>query len=339
MTLYIVPQLPVRMRYQEYWGVLLKTKFKEYFDDVVLLGEDMFSDNLKTLENPYALVADEGLFTNIRASIKFELKLLLELMNIIKQNDIIFFTDIDFPGFSTVFSQLIRYVSDVKIYGYLHAGSYCRGDIFSSDKAKRKIEEALFYAFDKIFVATNYHKQLLFENFGEMVEDKVVVVGFPLFIPKKYKKYRLPFFEREYDVIFTSRSSKGLKIYESLASEMKDVHFISTYRCKNVRYMPVTSWNSYFKLLGNSKIILSLSNEETFGIGIMEGVVMGCIPVVPNCCSYVELYPEENRFNSYEEVRDMIYKFLNCSKFKFNYSGEKFFKTISEVIRSEVHIY
>lgn len=327
MTLYIVPQLRIIFRYQEYWPELLEEGFKKHFGDVELLRDSGYYH------------PDSGLFTNVEAHVELELNQILELWRTVRDGDIVFFADLDFPGFSTVWAQLIKYRRRVLVTGFLHAGSYCTGDIFEGDEAKRLLEAAMLRAVDVVFVATNYHKQKLLKAFGP-VASKVKVVGFPVYLPRKYKQfYYRDWKEREFDAVFLGRRrQKGTDILEELCKALRGVRVVSTTPVKGAEHVRVEHWADYFWLLGNSKIVVSCAREETFGLAVAEAVEMGCVPVVPDRYAYVELYPEEFRYRSFQELRDKILDILSRDerpevRVKVDWSPEKFFENVSKIIR------
>ena len=46
--------------------------------------------------------------------------------------------------------------------------------------------------------------------------------------------------------------------------------------------------------------------QENFGFAIQEACYFNCYPIVPNRLVYPELYPEECRFNTFEESIKMV---------------------------------
>jgi len=48
----------------------------------------------------------------------------------------------------------------------------------------------------------------------------------------------------------------------------------------------------YRRWLVKSDIVVSCANHEFFGVAVMEAMLAGCVPVVPNALSYPELIPE-----------------------------------------------
>jgi len=75
----------------------------------------------------------------------------------------------------------------------------------------------------------------------------------------------------------------------------------------------------YYATMGTSKLIFSCALHENLGISVMEAVLTGAIPVVPDRCSYAEMYLPEFKYpsewtESYEQYihyrHDMV-EFIN----------------------------
>ena len=47
-----------------------------------------------------------------------------------------------------------------------------------------------------------------------------------------------------------------------------------------------------FRSLGESKIVFSANLQETLGISVYEGALVGAFPLMPNRLSYTEMWPE-----------------------------------------------
>ena len=50
------------------------------------------------------------------------------------------------------------------------------------------------------------------------------------------------------------------------------------------------SKEDYHKLLGKAKLVFSANLQETLGISVYEGLVVGAIPMVPDRLSYSEMW-------------------------------------------------
>ena len=51
-------------------------------------------------------------------------------------------------------------------------------------------------------------------------------------------------------------------------------------------------------LMGRADIVLSTALHEFQGLGVMEAVCQGCVPVVPDRLAYREIYPAAFRYTS-----------------------------------------
>lgn len=55
----------------------------------------------------------------------------------------------------------------------------------------------------------------------------------------------------------------------------------------------IENYNDYIKMLKKGDIIVSTSNQENYGIAVIEAILAGCMPILPNRLSYPELIPRE----------------------------------------------
>ncbi len=86
-------------------------------------------------------------------------------------------------------------------------------------------------------------------------------------------------------IVFPHRldKEKAPEIFDKLAKRMPEYEFVKT--------MEVTKdKKEYYELIRYAKVVFSASLQETFGIGTVEAMMLGAIPVVPNRLTYPELY-------------------------------------------------
>ena len=223
--------------------------------------------------------------------------------NEIKDGDVIFLHDLWFPGLEMLF-----YVRDglglkFKIAGMLHAGTYDPYDFLTQKgmgKWAHSIETSWWSEVDAVFVATEFHKQLLLSHRALDRSSTVHVTGFPLFhTPQSFNT------ERKNIVVFPHRlapekAPEQFEVLERLcARRMPGWQFIRTKDiCKTKQ--------EYYDLLCQSKVAVSCARQETWGIAQQEAMFQGCIPVVPNRLSYVEMYGGSFRYESLTEAAAMI---------------------------------
>jgi len=84
-------------------------------------------------------------------------------------------------------------------------------------------------------------------------------------------------------------------VFDRLADTLKELYpdwqFIKT---KDVW----TDKTAYYDLLNRSKIAFSCALQETFGIAMVEAVMCGCVPIVPNRLSYQLMYDDKFKYRS-----------------------------------------
>ena len=228
----------------------------------------------------------------------------------IVDGDILFFADLWFPGIESLF--YIRNMLNVKfkICGIFHAGTYDYADFTYRNGMRnwgRHLETCWFSEIDQIFVATEFHKRLLWSNSDKIrgLLSKVTVTGLPFFgerLRMKYGTEKAP----ENILVFPHRTDaeKHPEMVDELVSWLRD---------RGVDFVPVktiletNSRDEYFKVLAKSKVMVSFADQETFGYSTLESMALGNIVIVPNRLSYTETVPEEFRYNTKQECFNMAF--------------------------------
>lgn len=225
---------------------------------------------------------------------------LLKKINTIQDDDIIFFADLWNPGL-----EVLPYIRDLtgkhfKIAGYLHAGTYDPWDLTAQTGMAswaKSLEESWFVATDIIFVATQFHKELILNN-RRVDPDKIQVIGFPLDIQDLQTRYIQQSDKSKY-VVFTGRKTieKGYPLIQELIhSGYPVINSLDASRSKE----------DYYKLLLGASGVISPCLQETFGIGVVEGMSLGCVPIVPDRLSYQETVPKKYRYSDDSEIPGKI---------------------------------
>jgi len=271
MRLLIVPQYPTKMRYQEWWSSEFPKQLSKKFE-VKIIGEKYpFS---KSITNP-------EMFSPISQAIDFENYQINEYMNMTLWNDdILLLNDISFPG---LFSNVLYHKKPKKCYAICHATSINNLDYFGHvHDSKWLVETGHSKLFNKVFVATDYHKKKL-----NKWKNTVVT-----FLPKhEYTRYNE---SKLYDIINVSRPTPQ-KVDERLEK-------IISKRYSNIVRKTTSTWDDYYKFLSQSKCLFISSKEETFGYQILDSVYNNCVPIAPNNFSYPELLPREYLYENDEEA-------------------------------------
>lgn len=294
MKIYYVPIEPYETRYTADWIKQFTDEFeKNNVEYEVILGSTV------TSKITCGSVLD-ACGTNI-----YKLSQLSKLVNlindgVIKDGDCIFFADAWFPGVESLF--YIRNLTKInyKIFGILHAGTYDRNDFTYREGMRpwgKFMELGWITGFDKIFVATKYHKSLIkrFSAVDICMDNTIVVTGLPFYADDLRAKYGNV--EKENIVVFPHRLDTEKR--PQLFDELSDIIHKFDKDIKCVKTLEVTkSREEYFQLLAKSKVMVSFALQETFGYSTLESMALGNKVFVPNDLSYVETVPDYNRYDN-----------------------------------------
>lgn len=251
----------------------------------------------------------------------------------IKDGDVLFFHDLWFPGIEQIKYTCQAMNLNIKIMGCLHAGAYDPHDFLYQQKMGKwavHFEHMLFSLTDKIFVATEFHKNLIIKS-RSLEGNKIKVTGFP-FISRKMKLKR-----KKNQIVFPHRNNpeKNIDTFFHMKNIYKDLlpgwDWVTTYQLKDKE--------EYYRVLEESKIAISFSDQETWGIAMQECVIAGCIPLVPNKLSYVEMFDLAFRYNDLLFIKEKLKWFVSdYANFqvllmdqivKFEHDGQDAFENIT----------
>ena len=290
MKIWYLPLEKIETRYTLEWYNQFKEVFeKEGYDYEYIDGEKVVSD----LKSKFFL---DPVATNIwKLS---QMKKLIKRIDEVKDDDIIFFPDLWFPSIEML--PYIKHLTDrkFKIVGILHAGTYDVNDLTYKSGMEyfgKELEQSWFSFIDKIFVATQFHKDMILCR-REINPKKIIVTGLPVDVDK-LKKYESK--EKVNRIAFTGRKAdeKGYDLVMKLKRKGYPIKVALDYKF---------SKEEYYKFLGNSKIVFAPSKQETFGYGVVEGMCMNCVPVVPDRLSFQEYVPDNFRYKKNSEIEEYL---------------------------------
>jgi len=297
--LYIVTLEPLESRYTKQWYSYWKKEFSKEFDVEYIDGKD---SNGKI---------EKGRFLDINKTNIWKAQQVESISNMfrqdyIKKGDIFIFADGWHFGITA-----LKYMSQlnnipIKIYGYWHSGTYDNFDFITQAGLREWAshnELGWMKACDGHFVATKYHKNIICKYFSkEKLDNKIHVVGFPMDWEKEQKKLKIVNTDTKKNIIvFPHRLDieKQPGVFYSLKNSLPEYKFITTID-KNL------SKEKYYRLLSTAKAVFSASEQETFGIGTVEAMLLGCVPIVPNQLAYKELYDDMFKYNDTKTARQRI---------------------------------
>lgn len=294
MNLFIVPIEPIDSRYTKQWyeniPLLIANRAQAMGVDVDITTID--GDDIP--EN-----TTSGAFLNFGATNFYKATQAAAISRLfmdgtVKAGDKFLITD----AWNFVITP-IKYMSElldipVEIHSIWHAGAYDPSDILGMKMSKPwpwHSEISWFLSSDYNYFATHFHKDMFLRNLNIPAEfhSKAVVSGQPHDpIIGKLEKYQNT---QKFDkVMWPHRynEDKQPEIAEDLTSEFDIV----------ITQKMNLSKDEYYKTMGQAKVIFSCSLHENLGISIMEATLAGAIPVVPDRCSYSEMYLPEFKYPS-----------------------------------------
>ena len=326
--LYIITLEPIEQRYTKQWYETWEKKFSKWFNVQYIDGDFVLTAdgnviNTKKIEKGKFLDIN---YTNKWKATQVNMMSKLFINNEVKDDDLFLFMDGWHFGVIALKYMLDLNGIKAKMFAYWHAGTWDEHD-FLTQKGLRDwavwFEESCFKALDGSFVATEYHKDLI-ENhmlYTAQCFDKlkIDVVGMPMDWMEEIKGWRLD--KDGYEiVVFPNRfdKEKQPEVFDKISKQFSlPYRFIKTMKESKTR-------KEYYSLLSVAKVAFSSSLQETFGIAMVEALMFGCIPVVPDRLSYSELYPALFKYSNLKQAKLMIKDFVE------NYDDEKFQQILRE---------
>jgi hypothetical protein len=308
MTVYLVDLEAVETRYTKQWKEYLPRQMRAAGLDVIVITGG---------EVPQATTP--GAFLNFAGTNNYKAQQMLEIsrmfaMGNIKDGDYFLYTDAWNP---TVIQ--LKYMAEllgikIRIGGMWHAGSYDPQDFLGrlvGDKPwVRNAECSMFYCYDDNYFATRFHANMFLKEllgvevlFGDDELDEwltgqggthpiIHIVGWPMeYLADILAPYANT--AKKNKIIFPHRLApeKQLEIFKDLAASMPEYEWF-------VAQEHHLSKHEYHTHLAESRIVFSANLQETLGISMYEGAMVGTYPLVPNRLSYSEMWCDGNLYPS-----------------------------------------
>jgi len=340
--LFYVPIEPLEERYTESWYRNFPKAFVAKGLDVSVVDGIPLTDHV-----------DVGTFLDINSTVCYKSSQMRSIAGLfhnkrVSNGDIFFIGDTEFWGI-----EVIRLLADmnnvkVKIFSFLHAGSYTKEDAFEIASPYQKYTELGWVAsMDGIFVGTQYHKDAFIERRikpyaaaedVKSLSDKIHVTGNPMFY-EDYRGFDLP---KENKIIISNRfdwekrPNVSLQFVYLLKKRHPDWEIVvTTSRPKfksNKQWLVELARNmeadgiikikeglskeEYHRELATSKVMLSNSIEENFGYCVAEALHYNTAPVLPNKLSHPELVSNDQMFlfDDEDDIVDKVEKIMDLDK-------------------------
>lgn len=263
---------------------------------------------IKIAPNPLSDKIRDGSFLDVCGTNYYkatQIRILCEMAynGEITDDDIIFLGDMWMPGLESLAYIRDAFHSKFKIVGMLYAGTYDPYDFLTKNNMGywgKPLEESWFKIMDKIFMATDFHKRLVMQT-REVDPKKLIVTGHPICLnwdeDEEYRKENIVVFPHRLD------SEKNPDMFDMLIDHLHRYipdtastwHFLKTKEETNTK-------QEYYDLLKRAKISVSFADQETYGFAMVESVMSGCIPIVPDRLSYSEMYDPIFTYSSFNEA-------------------------------------
>ncbi|ASD50404.1 hypothetical protein FDI24_gp124 [Acidovorax phage ACP17] len=226
----------------------------------------------------------------------------------VNDGDIVLFTDFWNPAVIQVKYMLGMAGLDVKVAGIAHAGAYDPWDRLAEKLGHNewvyKAEAGMFECYDRIFFATDFHRDLYAQTHGH--SPATFVAGFPMEYIRNEIDESLPF--KRNKIVFAQRNApeKQPHLFHELAAWAKaeglDYEFV------DVGAMGLKK-PEYHQHLREAKLVVSFARQETLGITPFEALARGCDILVPDRLSYSEMYSPIFKYpsgNDLERVKERL---------------------------------
>jgi hypothetical protein len=308
--IYIVPIEPIDARYTKQW-----------YDNIPKIIEDAGGD-VVTIDGCVTTgTVTRGAFLDFGATNAYKASQVENIANLFTSGLVVAgdkFLVTDAWNFAIT---AIRYMSElldipVEIHSIWHAGNYDPTDILGMKMGKwaHHQETAWFHASDFNYFATDFHRYMFLDNLDipKGYDNKAIRSGQP---HSPLIEQLSPMFDNKKNdlVLFPHRlnSDKQPEIATDLAG------LISAQIIQNQKLQ--LSKDEYYAMLGTARAVFSCSLHENLGISMMEGVLAGAIPIVPDRASYSEMYLDcfkypsvwTESYDNYLVYRDKLIFFIN----------------------------
>lgn len=291
-NLLIFPIEPLHQRYSAQWYQAVPAALEKKISQTELKSKVITVDGVQTESS-----TTSGAFLNFSDTNRYKSTQLIEFLNMLDKGDI---TPTDVMLFTDAWNPVIlqiKYLNDLmgyswKILGLWHAGAYDPTDILGYKMEKpwpHHTERAIYYACDSNWYATEFHRRMFLNNLNIPQEDhhKAKLSGQPHDAILQEMSHVYNKNTTKQGVIWPHRYNpdKQPEIAEDLSATMRQPWCIT--QKLNL------SKADYYRTLADHQVMFSCSLHENLGISIMEGVLQDVIPVLPDRCSYSEMYVKD----------------------------------------------
>lgn len=297
--LWILPLEDIEMRYTAQWRKWVADTCKRRGVEYEMIDGDTLKDHSGKIETGQFLDAHATNYWKLTQMARVVEKLYDGQMD---HGDKVFDFDIWHTGI-----QALPYITaitgqKIDLYGILHSGTYDPTEYITRAGMHAwgsHFENAILSHTKAVFVGTPHHANIV-DRAGMIIAtglpyNSVDVLRMAGDLPAKENK-----------VVWPSRLSaeKNPHTYQMVRDRVKatrsDVEFVATHEHS-------FSKREYYRELASAKVVLSTASHENFGIGVVEGMTLQCLPVVPVGACYDAYVPDVFMCRS---SMDAVYRIL-----------------------------
>ena len=182
----------------------------------------------------------------------------------------------------------------VKVAAFMHAGCWDEHDFLSRQGMNRwasDIETGWINGLDLVLCGSEFAKNLMIDYGSPVEHRKIVATGNPIKRAELVSRaVPVPWVERERLVCFPHRLApeKDPEMFDRIVATYRNLYGDDGARF--VRSVDVCkSKDQYYRLLSESRVVVSTAWQETFGIAMQEGIALGAYAVCPDALSYPDV--------------------------------------------------
>lgn len=323
-TVYVIGQIPIQLRYQEWFNTVITDGLYRHIKNVRSVVTSQFGE-FDHIQEPKAGPASSNFFdTILPAAMQYEVWQMSKVLSQVQPQDVILCLDASLPG---VCGYIAATNKPCKMAAIVHGSSFNHLDIFPV--TRRRLESETICAFDKLFVASDYHKEKLelftdtrnVVNLGWLPSNPALLE----FSPNKRRKAG--------SVCSVSRNTPQKRNLQ-LEKEFTQLTGVTV----DVPEQPFQTWKEYYSFLRDHEYLLVTAQEETFGYPIQEAMYLETKPLVPDYLCYPEFVHKDLQYDV-DNVNSLVTRYHANLGIGYGYEDpkskdEQFFKTLAKELLS-----
>lgn len=289
-------------------------------DNKIPIFEVKIMEDFKTLDSQSMFYDNNTMTDNYGLSV-------LEVCKQVEDGDVIYFNDGWNPAIPLLKSHLFFCgMKNVKLIGLFHSSVETPGDLFYEGGTWiRSLENTIIDCLDTLFVATQYGVEKL-KHYSAFKKEKVVISSLPIISPQDtginivgtYANSNKPIVGFSHRWAEDKQPDKFIKLAQLVRERGLDARFVvlhpiplsdeSTKEAKGVgiEFILCPDKSTYWDEVSKLTHIFSSATLETFGYSVIDAVILGAVPIVPNRAVYPYLYPEYYVYSDLDEAAWMI---------------------------------